>query len=210
MIRLPDNFSKVIFDSDYVEHRLNTYWNNYSDYNIPAIRARLRGMKTEYQDAMDNLPNTEWYYGTGNLDEKSKFRSHTRLDIGYGLPLKDFNTKTLGFEFFSEKALQLKLARKMGKQVVKDHILGTTEVGVQTFKTYMESGWDLNYMTNKYIPQTLYQYLISRLHKSEHQKEEDEDKSGVARGKHTMEEKISLLHYKEVDIPLPLHVFRGK
>jgi len=209
MIRLPDNFSKVIFDSDYVEHCLNRYWIDYGLHNIPAISARLLGMKTEYQYAMDNLPNTEWYYGTGNLDEKSKFRSHTRLDIGYGLPLKDFNTNTLGFEFFTEKALQLKLARKMGKQVVNDHIFGSTEIGVQTFKTYMESGWNLTYMTNEYIPQTLYQHLICRLHKSEHQKEDKNDKNGVARGKHTMEEKISLLHYREVDIPLPLHVFRG-
>jgi hypothetical protein len=209
MIRLPDNFSKVISSPDYVEVRLNQYWNNYSDYNIPAIRARLLGMKTEYQYAMDNQPNTEWYYGTGNLDKTSKFRSHTRLDIGYGLPLKDFYTKTLGFELFSEKALQLKLDRKMGKQVVKDHIFGSTEIGVQNFKTYIESEWDLDYMTNEYIPQTLYQHFISRLHKSEHQKEEADDKSGVARGKHTIEEKTSLLHYKEVDIPLPLKVVRG-
>jgi hypothetical protein len=210
MIRLPDNFSKVIFDSDYVEHRLNTYWQNYSDYNIGAIKGRLLSTKGEYLYGVSELPNTEWYFGTGNLDETSKFTAHLRLEIGYGLPLINFNMSTLGFQFFSEKALQLKLARKMGKQVVDDHIFGSTEIGKKTFKTYMESEWDLDYMTNEYIPQTLYQHLICRLHKFEHQKEKAGAKSGVARNKHSMEEKISLLHYNEADIPLPLHVFRGK
>ena len=208
MIKLPDNFRKVIHTPDYVEVKLNKYWTDNTSENIPAITARLIGMKVEYQYAMDNLPNTKWYYGTGNLDEKSKFRSHTRLDIGYGLPLKNFNTKNLGFELFSEKAYRLKLARKMGKQVVKDHIFGTTEVGVQTFKTYKQSGWDIDFMTNEYIPQTLYQHLISRLHKSEHQKEDMYDTNGVARGLHTMNEKISLLHYKEANVQLPLFVHR--
>ena len=63
-------------------------------------------------------------------------------------------------------------------------------------------------MLNEYIPQTLYQYSLCRLLKSEHQKEDKDDTNGVARGKHTLMEKINLLHYKESNIPLPLRVHK--
>ena len=40
-----------------------------------------------------------------------------------------------------------------------------------------------------------------------YQKENEDDTTGVARGKHTMEQKIALEHYKGV-IPLPLVIDR--
>ena len=53
----------------------------------------------------------------------------------------------------------------------------------------------------------MYQYLQARILKGEHQKENEDDTTGVARGKHTMEQKIALEHYKGV-IPLPLVIDR--
>tara|TARA_A100001201_G_C4085071_1_gene200183 strand:+ start:1274 stop:1903 length:630 start_codon:yes stop_codon:yes gene_type:complete len=209
MILLPEKFSKVIDDPTWVNTCLINYWQTYRKYNIPCIEGRLLGMKEEYTHAMKYLPETEWYYGNGDLEQITKFRSHTRLDIGYGLPLINFNTKALRFELFSQGAYELKLARKMGKQVVKDHTFGTTEVGVTTFKVYKESEWDLDFMTNEYIPNTLYQYTITKLLKKEHQKIDEDDKNGVARGKHTIEEKNQLAHYKEVNIPIPLIAHRS-
>jgi len=49
---------------------------------------------------------------------------------------------------------------------------------------------------------------VCRLLKGEHQKEDEDDTNGVARDKHSLEEKISLLHYKESNVPLPLRVHR--
>ena len=37
-----------------------------------------------------------------------------------------------------------------------------------------------------------------------HQKENEDDTNGVARGEHTLEQKMLLEHYTEVGIPLPL------
>ena len=119
-----------------------------------------------------------------------------------------FIPKNIRFELFSENAYDLKINGKMGKKITKDHIFGTTEVGIQMFDTYKDSDWDTDYMLNEYIPQTLYQYSLCRLLKSEHQKEDKDDTNGVARGKHTMKEKISLLHYKESGITLPLKVHK--
>ena len=65
---------------------------------------------------------------------------------------------------------------------------------------------DLEYMLENYIPETMYQHIICEMLKSEHQ--ETDDKPGVARGKHTLDEKILLNHYKEVGIITPLIVDR--
>ena len=45
--------------------------------------------------------------------------------------------------------------------------------------------------------------------KSEHQKQDEDDTTGVARGKHTIEEKISMKHYEGI-VDLPLVVDRIK
>ena len=208
MIILPEQFAVNLDDADYVNKCLNDYWDSYSHMTIPTIEARLLGLKTEYLYAMERLPNTEWYYRNGDIvNQTSKFRSYTRLGIGYNLPLFNFTAKKVGFEIYSEGAYILKIKKQIGKNLTYDHIFGTTEIGVQTFVRYQDSNWDLDYITNEYLPQTLYQYLQARILIGEHQKENEDDTTGVARGKHTMEQKIALEHYKGV-IPLPLVINR--
>ena len=83
----------------------------------------------------------------------------------------------------------------MGKKCVDDHLFGVTEVGNAMFMEYKNSGWDLNYVLNEWLPQHLYLWLQVKILKTEHQGD-----GSVKRGKHTLEEKTSLVHYDEANI----------
>ena len=208
-ITLPEKFAKHISSPDYVNDCLNYYWNNNNPTLLPAIESRLIGLRAEWENASKYPETFKKFYGNGDIINKtSRFRAYTRLATGYNLPFGTFIPTNVRFELFSEGAYDLKVNGKMGKKVTKDHIFGTTEVGTQMFNTYKESDWDMDYMLNEYVPQTLYQFSLCRILKSEHQKENDDDTNGVARGKHTLNEKISLLHYKESGITLPLKVLK--
>ena len=208
-IILPEKFAKHLSSPDYVNDCLNHYWDSHNMTLLPAMESRLLGLKAEWLNALKYPETFKLFYGDGDvINTTSKFRSFTRLALGYNIPFGTFIPKNIRFELFSENAYDLKINGKMGKKITKDHIFGTTEVGIQMFDTYKDSDWDTDYMLNEYIPQTLYQYSLCRLLKSEHQKEDKDDTNGVARGKHTMKEKISLLHYKESGITLPLKVHK--
>jgi hypothetical protein len=208
-IILPENFAKHLSSPDYVNDCLNYYWTDNKITLLPAMESRLIGLRAEWENASKYPETFAMFYGDGDLKTRtSKFRSFTRLAIGYQLLFGTFIPKATRFELFSEGAYHLKKKRKMGKKVTKDHIFGTTRTGVEAFSTYEDSGWDLDYMLNEYVPQTLYQHIVCRLLKGEHQKEDEDDTNGVARDKHSLEEKISLLHYKESNVPLPLRVHR--
>tara|TARA_R110000824_G_scaffold146267_16_gene315006 strand:- start:2607 stop:3251 length:645 start_codon:yes stop_codon:yes gene_type:complete len=208
-ITLPQKFAKHLTSPNYVNDCLNYYWDTHGMALLPAMESRLLGLKAEWLNALKYPETFKLFYGDGDIiNTTSKFRSFTRLALGYNIPFGTFIPKNIRFELFSENAYDLKINGKMGKKITKDHIFGTTEVGIQMFDAYKDSDWDTDYMLNEYIPQTLYQYSLCRLLKSEHQKEDKDDTNGVARGKHTLNEKISLLHYKESNITLPLKVHK--
>ena len=208
-ITIPEKFTKHLSSPNYVNDGLNHYWNKHNKILLPAIESRLIGLRGEWENASKYSETFETFYGGGDIiNTTSKFRSFTRLALGYNTLFGTFIAKNVRFELFSESAYNLKVNRKMGKKVTTDHIFGTTEVGVQMLNTYKDNNWDMDYMLNEYIPKTLYQYSLCRLLKSEHQKENEDDTNGVARGKHTLTEKMSLLHYKESGIPLPLRVHK--
>ena len=77
----------------------------------------------------------------------------------------------------------------------EDHLFGTTEVGLQVFLAYKNSGWDMEYMLDEWLPQHLYLWLQVRILKSEHQ-----GQGSIKRGKHSLEEKTALVHYNEANI----------
>ena len=133
----------------------------------------------------------------GDLDNPNttgKFKSTLRLTLGYNLLTPTLTQAKIGL--YSEKALNLRLNDpKWDDYVTDDHVFGTTEVGLQTFLNYKNSGWDMKYMLNEWLPQHLYLWLQIRILKSEHQGD-----GSVKRGKHTLEEKTSLVHYDEANI----------
>jgi len=208
-ITIPEQFAKCLTSPDYVNDCLNYYWKNKSGILIPAIESRLLALKTEWKNASKYPETFEAFYGNGNIiNRTSKYRSFLRLAGGYNILFGTFISDNTRFELYSEDAYELKLTRKIGKKLTSDHIFGTTEIGVKMFKNYVDSNWDVKYMSNEYVPQTLHLNCICRILKSEHQKENVDDTSGVARGKHTLIEKVRLLHYIECGIPLPLQVHK--
>ena len=83
----------------------------------------------------------------------------------------------------------------MGKKCTEDHLFGVTEIGTQVFLAYKNSGWDIDYMVNEWLPQHLHLWLQVKILKSEHQ-----GSGSIKRGKHTIEEKVALVHYDEANI----------
>ena len=198
MIKLPTNMKNKIKDFDLVESRLFDYWNENRDVIQGYLKGRLLGVKAEYDSHNDTFKFTNETFDKyiGDLDNPnttSKFKSTLRLTLGYGGLTPTLTHKMIGL--YSEKALDLKLNKKMGKKCVDDHLFGVTEVGNAMFMEYKNSGWDLNYVLNEWLPQHLYLWLQVKILKTEHQGD-----GSVKRGKHTLEEKISLVHYDEANI----------
>ena len=209
-ITIPEKFARVLEEPDYINDCFNYYWTNKKKTLVPLMENRLIGLKEEYKHATKNTDIFNDHYSGGDLINKTgKFRSYLRLGAGYNMLFGTFTPSKLGFGLYSEGAYSLFINSKMkdvngNKLTTEDHIFGTTDMGVRMFTTYRDSGWNLDFMVNEYVPENLYQYFVCTLLKGEHQKESKDDTKGVARGKHTLVEKTSLVHYKECNIALPL------
>ena len=196
MIRLPQNMKNKIDNYDLVESRLSNYWNNNKELICGYATARLLGVKAEYEALNSFLSDEDYETYVGNLDNPNttgKFKSTLRLTLGYNLLTPTLTQDMIGL--YSEQALELKLNRKMSDKCTNDHLFGTTEVGLQVFLAYKNSGWNMEYMLTEWLPQHLYLWLQVKILKSEHQGD-----GSVKRGKHTLEEKIALVHYDEAII----------
>ena len=206
MIRIPQNMKDKITDSDLVDERLSDYfWNNQS-LTTNYAKGRLLGVKAEYEAHKEYLTEEQFNHYVGDLDSPdttSNFKSTLRLIFGYNLLVPTLTHNMI--KLYSEEASQLlekevtseykNKSEEMIKLCTEDHLFGTTEVGLQVFLAYKNSGWDINYMINEWLPQHLYLWLQVRILKSEHQ-----GSGSIKRGKHTIEEKIALVHYDEANI----------
>jgi len=203
---LPNDFAKQLSDADYVNDCIQYYLSNKYEYIKPTIKGRLLGLKAEWLNALKYPELFEKLYSNGDLKNKTgMFRSYLRLASGYNLLHRTFSPSTIGFQLHTKKAFIAKQS-KSNQVITSDHIFGTTTSGVEMFTAFNNSDFDLDYMVDIYIPDSMYQNIVCEMLKSEHQ--ETDDKPGVARGKHTLEEKILLNHYKEVGIVTPLIVER--
>lgn len=213
MIKLPQIMKDKIgankwfteFDDDgnhIVEHRLNVFWNENKSLITNYARGRLLGVKAEYESHLSTLTDEQFDTFVGDLDDldtTSTFKSTLRLTFGYNLLTPTLTHSVVGL--FSSKALQLKLKRAMGDSCTEDHLFGVTEVGTQVFLAYKNSDWDLDYIVNEWLPQHLYLWLTVKILKAEHQGD-----NSIARGKHTLEEKVALQHYDDVNVPIEVHM----
>jgi hypothetical protein len=223
-IILPDSFRNILTQPDYVEDGMNRYWNKYEKDIIHWIGPQLVGEKTKYELYEKNGSK---YFST-DLDEPEngygKFRSCLRHPLGYsGLP--EITPKTLGFQIWSESALRLRqtitnpraracltsaggIIPKSGPGAnVIDHLTGTTASGVRIFKIYRDSDWDLNYILDEWLPNSLINYLTVLIRHEEHQEDKETGKKGIPRGDvFSLEEKLAGQHYQHAGVPLPLKV----
>ena len=181
----------------------NIQWN----YSSRLLNNRKSYYESEEMINDDGTIEYRWKENSnGDVKKnKGKFRSSLRIDLGYDGLAISLSKTNVGFELFSEKAYDAKNNRELSKTVV-DHILGVTDVGVDIFVQYKNTSWNERYMCEEWLPNNLGKFLTCRILKGEHQKENSKDTNGIARGKHTLEQKMKLEHYKEIGIPLPLIV----
>tara|TARA_R100000008_G_C3523111_1_gene135105 strand:+ start:136 stop:753 length:618 start_codon:yes stop_codon:yes gene_type:complete len=202
-IKLPVN------NVELVNKGLSNYWSKNKNTLQGYFYNKLHRVKCGYESAINNPYDKnlfEKYYSNGDVkNNKGKFRSSLRIDLGYDGLVIPLSKSNVGFELFSEKAYDAKINRELYKTVV-DHILGVTDVGVDIFVEYKNTNWDVKYMCEEWLPNNLSNFLTCRILKGEHQKENDKDSNGIARGQHSLEQKMLLEHYKEVGIPTPLIV----
>ena len=198
MIKLPKQMRDKIDNYSLVEDRLSDYWDTNKEIIQGYLKGRLLGVKAEFESHNRIFYSTDDIFNKyiGDLDDPnttSKFKSTLRLTLGYGGLTPTLTQSMVGL--FSEEALELKLNKKMGKKCVDDHLFGVTEVGNAMFMEYKNSFWDTNYIVNEWLPKHLFLWLQVKILKTEHQGD-----GSIKRGKHTLNEKISLAHYEEANI----------
>ncbi len=205
-IKIPQIMRDKISNYQLVENRLSDYWNNNTELITGYAHSRLLGVKTEYEALKTFLPDEDYDTYVGDLDNPSttgKFKSTLRLTLGYNLLTPTLTHNMIGL--YSPQALDLHFAdvnplyKNKSKEeealTTTDHLFGTTEVGLQVFLAYKNSGWDMDYILSEWLPQHLHLWLQVRILKSEHQGD-----GSVKRGKHTLEEKTALVHYEEANL----------
>jgi hypothetical protein len=75
-------------------------------------------------------------------------------------------------------------------------LIGVTEVGNQVVKEFIKCNYDVDYMVNEWLYEHLHYWFTVKITKEEHKQE------NLARNKHSLEDKINLVHYDEAGINL--------
>lgn len=79
-----------------------------------------------------------------------------------------------------------------GSKLVKDHFYGVTEVAEEVRRNFEESGYDVDYMVNEWLPKNYHLFVVWYVTPIEHKKE------NIARGEHTIIEKDNFKHLIKV------------
>ena len=211
-IKIPQIMRDRIDNYQVIEDRLSNYWNENKELITGYASARLLSVKAEYEALQSLLSEENYNRYVGDLDDPNttgKYKSTLRLTLGYNLLTPGLTHNMVGL--YSPQSLELHEAdvnpiykNKSHEEEVlttKDHLFGVTEVGSQVFLSYKNSGWDIDYMVNEWLPKNLYLWLQVRILKLEHQGD-----GSVKRGKHTLEEKKALVHYDEVNLSIEVIV----
>jgi hypothetical protein len=73
-----------------------------------------------------------------------------------------------------------------------DHVFGASEIGKHIRYEFEKHNMDIDYMVNTWLYDNLYLWSKIKVSKEEHKKD------NIVRNKHTIEEKVNLLHYTNV------------
>jgi hypothetical protein len=77
-------------------------------------------------------------------------------------------------------------------KLTQDHVFGAIEIGKFVREEFEKNNLDINYMVNVWLYENLYLWSKIKVTKKEHKKE------NIERNKHTIQEKMNLIHYKNV------------
>jgi len=77
-------------------------------------------------------------------------------------------------------------------KVTSDHVFGAIEIGKFVRTEFESNNYDIDYMVDVWLYENLYLWCKIKVTKEEHKKD------NIERNKHTINEKMNLLHYKNV------------
>lgn len=93
-------------------------------------------------------------------------------------------------------------------QLVNDHVFGCLLIAILVKKTFIESGYDIEYMINEWLPNNLYLWMVVRMTKDEHRmvpkfnkdykKFLSEQYTEIIDTTFEYKYKLNLLHYSEI------------
>jgi hypothetical protein len=182
--------------------RLNDWWNNgkIKDKhgvvrNTKEYVPRLFGLALNryLSDLEYHKTQPDWFvqsYRNDNHRNTCLENQIYRLIIGYnGIG----GVLTPGItNLYSEEALKC----NDNSLLTDDHIIGVTEVGRivrNIIDSLLEQGLTndeiINYMSYEWLPENLYLWVKAKITRKEHKK------NNLPRNKHTLEEKVNLVHY---------------
>lgn len=75
---------------------------------------------------------------------------------------------------------------------INDHLIGATQIGLIVHEALEKNNRDIDYMVNVWLYENLWLWMTVKVSYDEHKSE------NISRNEHTVEEKLNLLHYKEV------------
>ena len=123
--------------------------------------------------------------------------SDVKNPIGY----TGVNSNGIHSGFVSKEVVRLQrkyncsIAQLRKKKLLTDeHVFGTTLIGRRVLQAFIESGFNIKYMVNEWLPNNLYLWATVIITK-------EEDKPLVRNG-HSFEQKVNLVHYEEAGIVL--------
>ena len=85
--------------------------------------------------------------------------------------------------------------RKM-KLITDDHLFGTTLIGRIVLEAFIDSGCNIDYMVNGWLPDHLYLWSRAIITREEHKAD------NLGRNTHSYEDKLCMIHYLEANIVL--------
>jgi len=175
---------------DITQEHKDKLWNDNSEYFKYVFGRMLVMYKTgiDYDSGQSNNVNVDKYC-TINDKGTSVLIQFTRLLIGYnGI---GFNITPTRCGLISERA-----SVTSNSECTNDHLIGVTEVGNQVVKEFIKCNYDVDYMVNEWLYEHLHYWFTVKITKVEHKQE------NLARNKHSLEDKINLVHYDEAGINL--------
>ena len=116
----------------------------------------------------------------------NQLRGWLRLTMGY---------RGIGFNNGIYSNLRTEQTKfKTNKEIVEDHVVGCTLCGETVREIIVKENYNHNYLTKNWLPDNLYLWGTIKVTKEEHKK------SNILQNQNSLEEKITLKHYKNVNL----------
>lgn len=135
----------------------------------------------------NKLIQLEFLLKSPQLDDEyreEEWMAMRRLEWGYNI----FNSAMPTKSGLCSKRCYSYIKRKKSGRLVKDHFYGVTEAANEVRRNFEESGFDIDYMVNEWLPNNYHLFVTWQVTPEEHKAE------NIKRAQHTIEEKDNFKH----------------